>query len=209
MKTSITFLKSKYDRPLTIKKIMETDTDYIHVDIMDGIFVDRTVLSIDETLELFKDSTKPLDIHLMCAHPREYIEALSHLNVAYFTIHAEIEDDLSELISLIHNLGIGAGIAIKIETTIQDIEKYLDSIENVLIMGVTPGYGGQKLALSTVDKIGELMSYRDKYNYHYKISLDGGVNADTRSLLDNLDIIVAGSYICESDDYQKTINTLR
>ncbi len=209
MKTSITFLKSKYDRTGTINRIMETDTDYIHVDIMDGVFVDRTVLSIDETKQLFENSKKPLDIHLMCAHPKKYIEELSNLNVACFTIHAEIEDDVSELISLIHSLGISAGIAIKLETSIQDIESYLDSIENVLIMGIIPGYGGQKLVRSSVDKIDELIRYREKYNYHYKISLDGGVNADTRGLLDNLDIIVAGSYVCESDDYQKTINTLR
>lgn len=209
MKTSITFLKSKYDRKTTVQKIMETDADYIHVDIMDGIFVDRVVLSIEETVELFSNSTKPLDIHLMCEHPREYIEALSNLNVAFFTIHAEIADDKRELISLIHEYGIGAGIAIKIETGVNDIGEYLDSLENVLIMGVTPGYGGQKLALSTVEKISELIQARDKYNYHYKISLDGGVNDNTRPLLDNLDIIVAGSYVCESDDYQTKINTLR
>lgn len=209
MKASITFLKSNDDRKTTIAKIMETDADYIHVDIMDGDFVPRTVLSIDETLDLFVDSKKPLDIHLMCSHPKNYIEALSDLNVAFFTIHAEIEDDIRELIDYIHKLGIGAGIAIKLNTSIKDIEKYLDSIENVLIMGVEPGYGGQPLTRSAVDKIDELRDLREKYNYHYKISLDGGVNSDTRVLLDNLDIIVAGSYVCLSDDYQKTINTLR
>lgn len=209
MKTSITFLKSKYERNETVARIMETDTDYIHVDIMDGIFVDRVVLSIEETKALFASSTKPLDIHLMCEHPKKYIEELSSLNVAYFTIHAEIKDDINELISLIHSLGISAGLAIKIETKVDDIIEYLDSIENVLIMGIIPGYGGQKLELSTIDKIDVLKNYREKYNYHYKISLDGGVNADTRKLLDNLDIIVAGSYICESENYQNTINTLR
>jgi ribulose-phosphate 3-epimerase len=209
MKTSVTFLKSKYDRSSTIEKIMETDTEYIHIDIMDGIFVDRTVLSIEETRELFLNSQKKLDIHLMCEKPREYIEALSDLNVEYFTIHAEIKENVKELISYIHSLGINAGLAIKLETTIEDVRDYLDSVENILIMGVNPGYGGQPLTLSAVNKIHELKECRERYNYHYQISLDGGVNSDTRSLLGDLDIIVAGSYICESDDYQAKINTLR
>lgn len=209
MKTSITFLKSKYERDETVKKIMDTDADYIHVDIMDGKFVPRVVLSIDETKSLFENSIKPLDIHLMCEDPLVYIDALSHLNVKYFTIHAEITKDIAKIIDHIHDLGIQAGIAICQETPVEKISNYLDRIENVLIMGVIPGYGGQKLIRSTVDKIDELRTLREKYNYHYQISLDGGVNADTRMLLDNLDIIVAGSYVCESDDYQKTINTLR
>lgn len=209
MKTSVTFLKSKYDRSRTIEKIMETDTEYIHIDIMDGIFVDRTVLSIEETRELFLNSPKKLDIHLMCENPREYIEALSDLNVEYFTIHAEIKENVKELISYIQSLGINAGLAIKLETTIADVRDYLDSVENILIMGVNPGYGGQPLTLSAVNKIHELKECRERYNYHYQISLDGGVNSDTRSLLGDLDIIVAGSYICESDDYQAKINTLR
>ncbi len=76
-------------------------------------------------------------------------------------------------------------------------------------MGVNPGYGGQSLIPSTVDKISELKKLREDKNYHYQISLDGGVNLETRKMLDDLDIVVAGSYICESNDYQKQIDTLR
>ncbi len=145
----------------------------------------------------------------MCSHPEDYIEASRNLNVSYITIHAEIDDDLDELIEIIHSLGIKAGLAINPDTTISSIEKYLERIENVLIMGVNPGYGGQSLIPSTVDKISELKKLREDKNYHYQISLDGGVNLETRKMLDDLDIVVAGSYICESNDYQKQIDTLR
>ncbi len=209
MKISVTFLKSKYERKKTIEEILKTDADYIHVDIMDGKFVERTVLSIEETQNLFNNCSKPLDIHLMCSHPEDYIEASKNLSVSYITIHAEIDEDLDELIEIIHSLGIKAGLAINPDTTISSIEKYLERIENVLIMGVNPGYGGQSLIPSTVDKISELKKLREDKNYHYQISLDGGVNLETRKMLDDLDIVVAGSYICESNDYQKQIDTLR
>ncbi len=94
MKISVTFLKSKYERKKTIEEILKTDADYIHVDIMDGKFVERTVLSIEETQNLFNNCSKPLDIHLMCSHPEDYIEASRNLNVSYITIHAEIDDEI-------------------------------------------------------------------------------------------------------------------
>ncbi|MCH5166651.1 MAG: ribulose-phosphate 3-epimerase [Erysipelotrichales bacterium] len=209
MKTSISFLKSKYDRAEAIAKIMETDTDYIHVDMMDGIFVERSVLSISEVKDLLSNSKKLLDIHLMVAHPKNYINELAELNAKYITIHAEIQDDINELIDLIHSYGISAGIAINPESGVDSINDYLDNIEYVLIMGVDPGYGGQELKLESVKKIEELQSLREQYNYHYQISLDGGVNDKTRPLLNGLDIIVSGSYVCISDNYQEIINTLR
>ena len=209
MKTSVSFLKSKVSREETIKKITETDADYIHVDMMDGIFVERSVLTIDEVKSSLKNSTKPLDIHLMVAYPKEYINELSNLNVSYITIHAEITEELNELIDLIHSYGINAGIAINPDTDVSAIKSYLDNIEYVLIMGVTPGYGGQELMPVSVNKINELADLREQYNYHYKISFDGGVNNKTRKLLNGLDIIVSGSYVCEKDDFQEAINTLR
>lgn len=209
MKTSITFLKSKMNNEDTVKAISETDTDYIHVDIMDGKFVPRVQLPISETIRLFAKSTKKLDVHLMVEHPREYITALANLNVSYISIHIEIEDNIEELIELIHSYGIGAGLAINSETEVSALNKYLDRIDYVLIMGIIPGAGGQKMIPETVDKIRVLKYLRDNYNYHYQISFDGGVNETTRPLLDDLDIIVSGSYVCMSDDYQSKIDSLR
>lgn len=209
MKTSISFLKSKLSSEDTISAITSTDADFIHVDVMDGDFVERKVLEIPEVVRLLSKSEKLLDIHLMVSHPLEYISAFKNLNARYITIHIEIEDNIGELIELIHSYGIRAGLAINPDTPVSKLQKYLDRIDYVLVMGVVPGYGGQSLIPSTIDKIHELIKLRDEYNYHYQISFDGGVNGETRKLLDGLDIIVSGSYVCMSDDYQNTIDTLK
>lgn len=209
MRTSISFLKSNVSREETIERIRLTDANYIHVDVMDGDFVERKVLEIDEVIKFLSKSKKPLDIHLMVSHPLEYISAFKNLNAQYITIHAEINEDIDDLIRLIHSYGIRAGIAINPDTEVKKIAKYLSHVDQVLIMGVNPGYGGQELMPICVDKIKELIDMRDSYNYHYFISLDGGVNQDTRKLLDGLDIIVSGSFICMSDDYQLKINELK
>lgn len=207
MKISVSFLKSKYSTDETLKKIESTNADYIHVDIMDGDFVSKTTLNEYENYEILKNIKKPLDIHLMVSNPQNYIEVLKNLNPEYITIHAEIKD-ANKYIDLIHSYGIKAGIAINPETRVLNINN-LENIEYVLIMGVSPGLGGQSLIMKTVEKIEVLNNLREKYNYHYLISFDGGVNIDTRKLLNGLDIIVSGSYICMNDDYQSMINLLR
>lgn len=209
MKTSISFLKSKFSTEETLAEITKTDADYIHVDVMDGKFVERKVLEIPEVIRLLSKSEKVLDIHLMVEKPLEYITAFKNLNARYITIHIEIDDNIDNLIELIHSYGIRAGLALNPDTDIRKLNKYLDRIDYVLIMGVVPGAGGQSLIPSTVDKIRALNYIRDMYNYHYQIAFDGGVNGETRKLLDGLDIIISGSYVCMSDDYQATIDTLK
>lgn len=209
MKTSISFLKSRLSTEETIAEITKTDADYIHVDVMDGKFVERKVLEIPEVIRLLSKSEKVLDIHLMVEHPLEYITAFKNLNARFITIHIEIEDNIGDLIELIHSYGIRAGLAINPSTDISKLNKYLDRIDYILVMGVVPGAGGQLLIPETVDKIRALKYIREMYNYHYQLSFDGGVNGETRKLLDDLDIIVSGSYVCMSDDYQSTINTLK
>ena len=209
MKTSISFLKSKFSTEETLAEITKTDADYIHVDVMDGKFVERKVLEIPEVIRLLSKSEKVLDIHLMVEKPLEYITAFKNLNARYITIHIEIDDNIDNLIELIHSYGMRAGLALNPDTDIRKLNKYLDRIDYVLIMGVVPGAGGQSLIPSTVDKIRALNYIRDMYNYHYQIAFDGGVNGETRKLLDGLDIIISGSYVCMSDDYQATIDTLK
>lgn len=210
MKTSISFLKSKYDTKETIDLLNKSNADYIHVDIMDGEFVPRVQLPIQETLDLFEDKNHlPLDIHLMVSYPLEYIEKLKVLKPEIITIHSEIETRVETYLRLIKYYNIKAGLAINPNTSVKDIESYLKYADYVLIMGVTPGYGGQPLIVSTIDKIRELIEFRKKNHLSYVISFDGGVNKDTLSLLKGLDIIVSGSYVCMSDDYNETINTLK
>ena len=208
-KVSVSFLKSNKSLQETIEEINQTDADYIHVDIMDGIFVENKTLSIDDVLELANYAKKPLDIHLMVDNPVEYIEAFKNLNVAYITIHEELDKDKDELIDLIHSYGLKAGLAINPETNVEDIGKYISKVEYVLIMGVNPGYGGQELIFTTPIKIDVLNVLLKNEGYHYEISFDGGVNEETKRLLYGLDCVVSGSFICLSDNYQEKIDCLR
>ncbi len=210
MKISVSILKSKIPRSKCIEEVEKTDADFIHVDFMDNTFVKRSTFTKEEVLDLFKDSKKDLDIHLMVNHPKEYIDAFSTLKACkYIIIHSEINHDISELIEYIHFKGKKAGIAINPYTKVDSIKQYLENVDYCLIMGVIPGYGGQELITSTTMKIDELIKIREELSYHFEISFDGGVNGDTIKLLDGLDIAVSGSYVCMSDNFQEKINSLR
>ena len=103
MKVSVSFIKSNYNEEETINKINQTDCDYLHVDVMDGNFVENKNFTFQEFLEWQKENKKTLDVHLMCSNPKKYIKEYVNLNTEYITIHAEIERDLKELLSLIHS----------------------------------------------------------------------------------------------------------
>lgn len=209
MKTSISFLKSKYSLEDTIKKIGETNADYIHVDIMDGKFVPNKSISAKECVSLLKNSKKPLDIHLMVNHPIDYLEDLKSLNVKYFTIHEEIKEDKKTYINLIHSYGFKAGIAINPETSINTLTSYLPVIDYIIVMGVHPGAGGQKLISDCVKKVVDLKRLKKIFNYKYEISLDGGIDSSNIARLKDLDVAISGSFVCMSDNYQKQIDTLK
>ena len=210
MKISVSILKSKIPRSKCIEEVEKTDADFIHVDFMDNTLVKRSTFDKNEVMEVFKDTTKDLDIHLMVNHPKEYIDEFAKLKKCkYLIIHSEINHDISALIEYIHFKGKKAGIAINPYTKVEQIRDYLENVDYVLIMGVIPGYGGQELITSTTMKIDELMKIREELSYHFEISFDGGVNNETIKLLDGVDIVVSGSYICMSDNYQNKINSLR
>lgn len=208
-KTSITFLKHKTTIEDAVKDIENTDTEYIHVDVMDGKFVDNIFLTNEEATSTLANTIKPLDVHLMVEEPLEYIKLYSKFNTEYITVHVELNTDLDYLISIIKSYGIKAGLAINPSTSIEALYPYLDKIDYIIIMGVTPGAGGQSLIPETIAKISKLKELRTLNNYHYELSLDGGVNSKTRPLLDELDTIIAGSYVAMSDNFQEAINTLR
>lgn len=209
MKVSVTFLKYKETLKKVIDELEITNADYLHVDVMDGKFVPPVVLPIPEIKEHLMNTKIPLDVHLMVEEPKEYIDLFANCHTEYITIHAEIDQDIRALIDYIHSKNIKAGLAIKSETTIDDIKEYLNIIDYVLIMGIIPGYGGQKMIPETVSKIHELKTVREENNYHYVISFDGGINKDTRPLLDELDIMAVGSFITMSDNMQESIDAIR
>lgn len=186
------------------EELNKTNTDYIHIDYMDGIFVDNKEFTIEEIKTLSKISTKKLDMHIMAENPEPIIQELKDLNIEYITIHYEINKPLDKIINLIHNQGYKCGISIKPKTDPKNIIEYLKKIDLVLIMSVEPGKGGQKFIPDVLNKIKEL-----KQN-NLIIEIDGGINDTNIEELKNIvDIVVVGSYITNSNNYNKQINNLK
>ncbi len=192
---STSFLKKgSYDE--YIKMLNNSKTDYIHFDVMDGIFVDNTNLNNNDLIKYIDMSNKKNDVHLMVNNPLKYIDSLIGHKVEYITIHKEIDNYL-EMINKIKANGIKAGLAINPETKIEDITNVLKDISLVLVMGVHPGRSGQKYIEETTNKINKLYDLKKENNYNYKISVDGGVNEKVINNLKNTDIIVSASYILD------------
>ena len=205
----MSFLKSKYNLKDTINKINNTDAEYIHVDVMDGNFVPNISCIYNDVKDVLKNTNKMLDIHLMVDNPIKYIIEYKNLSPKFITIHSEINNNIDDLVDLIKSYGIGVGLSIKPKTSVEFIEKYLDKVDNVLIMSVEPGKGGQKFMDSVVYKIDILDKIRKNKKLNYKISIDGGINKDTIDKVRNVDFVISGSYICMNDDYQSMIDNLR
>lgn len=209
MKIAVSYLKSKYDLKTTIESIENTDAEYIHVDVMDGNFVENKTYEYEELESILKDTKKKLDVHLMVDNPIKYIIDYKNLKPEFITIHSEINQNIEDLIDLIHSYGIKAGISIKPKTSIEDIEDILDKVDNILIMSVEPGKGGQKFMDNIIYKIELLNKLRKEKDYNYLISIDGGINNETIEKVKDVDFAISGSFICMSDDYQEKINSLR
>ncbi len=209
MQISVSYLSSKYTKEETIKLIEKSSADYIHVDLMDGGFVPKKNFEIHEVLNLLENHIKPLDIHLMTFDPIVYISDLAKLKPKYITFHLESTKDIIKTIELVKRNNIKVGLAIKPNTNILELMPYLCLVDLVLIMSVEPGMGGQKFLDSSITRLQELLKIRKENNLDFKISMDGGINAETIKLVPNLDIAVSGSYVCLSDNYESKIVQLK
>ena len=205
MKISTTILTAK-DRVASVKMLNNTDTDYIRIDVMDNIFVPNYQLPVNEVNELLKITKKPFDIHLMVENPEPFIKKLDKGNIDSITIHLEIKQDIDYLIDLIKSYGYRVGIAIKMDTDTNQLDKYLDKIDFILVMSIIPGFGGQKFNDIAINKINEIRNKKKNIT----ISVDGGINNETiGKIKDIADVAAVGSYITNSNDYQKAIDSLR
>ena len=207
---SVSFLTSK-DIPKTLKKLNDTNAEFIHLDVMDGKYVNNKTLPFSEMKHIYEFTDKRLDVHLMVESPSKYIKNYASLNTEYISIHLDTKEDLLANLKLIKSYGIKAGIAINPDEEVSLLIPYLPYIDLILVMGVNPGMGGQKFISKTIDKLKELRVLNKEYpNFKFKVSVDGGVNDVVASKIINYtDILVSGSYVLDSDDYQKQINSLR
>lgn len=206
LKISTSILSSN-NRQECIDLLNQTNTDYIHIDVMDGLFVPNTQFKIDEINSLIAKSKKKIDIHLMVEDPEYYLDnLLPNDNIEYITIHLEISKNIPNLINKIKSLGYKVGLSLKPKTDLSLIDPYLQSINLVLVMSVEPGFGGQKFIDDTEKRIEAIIAK----NPDIIIEVDGGINNLTiQKIKNNIDIAVVGSYIINSQDYQEAINNLK
>lgn len=206
---SISFLNSIYSKKDTIKLIDNLNNDVcIHVDLMDGIYVEENNFTIEEILGLLKHVNKPLDIHLMVSDPIKYIDDLSTLNPKYITFHPDASDNPVEVINKIKEYNIKAGIAINSFIDIKEYEELYKDVDLVLVMSVKAGYGGQKFLPETFDKLTYLNSI--KYESNFITEVDGGIDDVIYGNLKsyNVDMVVVGSYICMNENFERPLNKL-
>ena len=208
MKVSASFLSST-NPAVDLSKLNDTDVDYIHVDIMDGKFVKNKTMPFSEMKNIYKYTSKRLDVHLMVENPKEYIPLYAELNTEYITIHVELEEDIMECLDLIKSYSIKAGLSIKPNTKVSELIPYLPYIDMVLIMSVEPGAGGQLFIEESEERISEVRALLDSYNIPAVINIDGGINGETVKCCRKCDMVVAGSYIVKSDNFQEKISSLR
>lgn len=207
MKVSVSILSEKDDFISAIKKIDNTDADFIHLDIMDFTFTDNSSFKIGDLKNINSYTNKDLDVHLMSTNLDKLIDDYSRLNPKYITFHVEVGNTI-KYINMIKSKGIKVGLAINPETDIEDVYPYLELVDLILVMSVKPGKGGQKFMENTICKMQELKEIKPDYNF--VIEVDGGVNADTIKYINNyVDIVVSGSYIFNSNDCNESICKLK
>lgn len=193
IKISASFLSIKDNLKENINILTNLDISYLHLDIMDGMFVPNKTYDINKIKEII-NFKKPLDIHLMVSDVYKYVSDFITLRPEFITFHYEANCDIMNLINYIKSNGVKVGIAINPETDVKVLDEYLKYLDLILVMSVTPGRGGQKFIPSSIDKINYLNNVKKEFGYNYLISVDGGINLDTIKFV-KTDIAVIGSYL--------------
>ena len=195
----------------SIRLVEEAGVEYLHIDIMDGQFVPNLSFGPMVYSAIRKHSNLIFDVHMMVQNPERYIEIAAKAGADIITVHVEATQHIHRAIQLIHSFGIKAGVVINPGTSISQIEPLLGDVEQVLVMTVNPGFGGQTFIPSTLEKVKALDALRKTHGYTYDIEVDGGVNAETgrKCVEAGVDILVAGSYIFDAEDPVAAIRSLQ
>ena len=193
-----------------IRRADKAGTQYIHYDVMDGMFVPSITFGMPVLSSIRKITDRILDVHLMIENPERYIDEFADCGADIITVHAESCRHLDRVISQIHQKGIKAGVALNPATSLSVLDYILDKVDMVLIMTVNPGFGGQKFIESSYDKIRELKKRITEKKLQTDIQVDGGINTETLPgvLEAGANIIVAGSAVFKGD-IQKNVQELQ
>ncbi|WP_418179048.1 ribulose-phosphate 3-epimerase [Aliarcobacter lanthieri] len=194
-----------------IKAICDAGCDLVHVDVMDGHYVPNLTIGPVVVEPVSKVATKPLDIHLMVENNNFFVDLFAPLKPKYLSFHIESEKHPHRLIQKIRSLGISPAITLNPHTRVEDIEYLIEDLDMVLLMSVNPGFGGQKFIPTVLEKAKKLKELINKRNPNCLIEVDGGVSDKNIHELKNagVDIVVAGSYVFGSDNYEKAIKSLK
>lgn len=194
-----------------VEMINNSEADWLHLDIMDGVFVPNISFGFPVLAGLKKVCTKKLDVHLMIVEPQKFIQEVASLGTYMMNVHFEACTHLHRTIAAIKEAGMKAGVTLNPHTPISLLEDIIQDLDMVLLMSVNPGYGGQKFITHTLDKTKALKEMIDRKGLETLIEIDGGVNLQTgKQLVDaGADVLVAGSFVFKAQDPIQTIHELK
>ena len=193
-----------------IEMINESDADWFHIDIMDGVFVPNISFGMPVLRDIKKHAKKTLDVHLMIVNPDQYIETFASLGADILTVHYEACTHIHRTIQAIKSTGMKAGIALNPHSSVNQLKDIIKDIDLVCLMSVNPGFGGQSFIENTFEKVKELKVLIQSTGSYCQIEIDGGVtNENAKKLIQaGANILVAGSYVFKSDNPTETISKL-
>lgn len=185
--------------------------DYLHVDVMDGSFVPNLSFGLNTVQGLSKDTDIKLDVHLMIQNPENYVEQFVKAGASIVGVHVESTQHIARAIQIIKNAEARAEVVVNPGTPLTELEELLPEIDQILIMSVNPGFGGQKFLESSISKVKRLSALRQARGLEFDIEIDGGISdKNIKAVYDaGVDVAVAGSYVFGAEDYTKQVQLLK